>query len=299
MTQKKMSNSKINTRGPSPTKLIELRSQQILRDKLPLHEALFQFYDADYPNLDGQIEFIDKNGSTTIILFFQLKATNKNVNYHDCDIEFLNYCYKANHPCFLFFVDITNNNVYWERINKEYIEKVLGIKDISTFQQKQKRITFLSEKLVDNNVSILSEECSKHYQGLSILAASVGERTAELPPHAAIPGSDKQIIEELRARFEKGLGEMLEKMMIYHAFIYMLTPFYIDKRGEQVRRKLISYLKITDSEERFILEKLERIKLIGREGSLVYVTSKDEAVAEFNHFIDSGKIELSEASKIS
>ena len=61
-----MSNIQLETKGPSPTDLIEKKSRQILESKLPLDEAIFVWYGDKNPNLDGHIEFLDESASTTV-----------------------------------------------------------------------------------------------------------------------------------------------------------------------------------------------------------------------------------------
>lgn len=156
-----MSNLNLPTKSISPTDLIEERSKQILKSKLPLREALFTFYPDKYPNLDGHIEFLDENGSTTIKLFFQLKGTENDINYYDCDITFLNYCYRSTEPIFLIFANIPQEKVYWEHIDRTYILSALDIRDIARFAQQSKRITFLEERTINQNTPVLIDICKR------------------------------------------------------------------------------------------------------------------------------------------
>jgi len=93
-----MENKQLTTKRPSSTGLIEQTSRNIFQSKLPLSEAIFIWNDQSYPNFpntDGHIEFFDENGSTTVRMFFQLKSSKKDIAYHDCEVSFLNYCFKS------------------------------------------------------------------------------------------------------------------------------------------------------------------------------------------------------------
>ncbi len=157
-----MSNVNLQTKKSSPTDLIEERSRGILRSKLPLEEAAIQHMRDKNPIYDGIIDFFDNNGFVTR-LFFQLKSTEADVSFHDTKTDFLNYCHKAPEPNFLILVNISEDKVYWEHIDKAYIENVLGIKDLKKFDQKTKRVKFSEINVVEQNSPTLIEVCKKHY----------------------------------------------------------------------------------------------------------------------------------------
>jgi len=89
-----------------------------------------------------------------------------------------------------------------------------------------------------------------------------------------------------------------DKFILYHLFIYILRPFYLDGRGENKRRKLLSYLKITDMEEKFIIEKLTDGNLIERVGDLLSVSNKQDAISSFNHLVEIEKVDLEEITNL-
>ena len=322
-----MANEQLTTKAPSPTDQIEKKSQQIFESKLPLTDALFVWYGDKNPNLDGHIEFLGENGSTTVKLFFQLKSSEQEIIYHDCDRSFLNYCYQAAEPTFLVFVNIPQQKVYWEHITPAYIVSTLGIGDLVTFDQQTKRINFSEERMIDKNAKILEEVCRTHYQ--ETLEARVyaqeaetkGERVSGQEPtirkiREAISSSKQEVIgtpqqvtspeEEagadafghLKEKLTVLLSDMTDKLMFYYAFMYMLKPFYLDQRGEKKRRKLIDLLQITASQERFIIESLVNANLLGRVGDLIFVTQKEEAASALNHYIDAGQLNLEEITQL-
>lgn len=318
-----MTNEKLKTKGPAPTDQVEKKSQHILASKVPLSDAIFDWYGDKYPNLDGHIEFLGENGSTTVKLFFQLKSSEQDINYYDCDRSFLNYCYQAAEPTFLVFVNIQQQKVYWEHITPAYIESILGIKNITTFNQKTKRIIFSEKKIVNKNAKILEEVCKKHYkdavkareyiqeaenkgerisrQKLIIskikedISSSKQEAVSTLqqvsPQEKEI---NKNIFDCLKKKFAALISDIPNKLMFYYAFVYMLKPFYLDQRGEKKRRKLIDLMQITASQERFIIESLINSNFLGRIGELIFVVKKEEAISIINNYIDSGQLNLEE-----
>jgi hypothetical protein len=298
-----MSNESFPTKSVSNTDHIEERSRQILRAKLPLNDAILVFYSDKYPNLDGHIEFLEgENGSTAVKLFFQLKGTEQDINYYDLDVSLLNYCYRAAEPTFLILVNIPQEKVYWVHINKSYISSVLQIEDLSKFSQQQKRIIFQEDKTIDQNAPVLMGVCEKHNKEPSIdalgslLEDQVGSSVKEL----SLPGAESKSVEFsiVKSKFEKSISNLDENLMLYHAFIYALRPFYLDKRGEKKRKDLLNLLSISDAQERFIIENLLLSELLAKTGELVYVTDRADAIATLNHFVESGHINLDQVTQL-
>lgn len=298
----KMANEQLTTKKPSPTDLIEQNSKQIFESKLPLAKRIFTWYGDKYPNLDGHIEFVGENGSTAVKMFFQLKSSEQDIAYHDCEKSFLNYCYQAAEPTFLVFTNIPQQKVYWEHITISYIEDVLGIKNLTAFEQQTKRINFSEDKIINSNTQILIEECRKHYQDKSKIRAEIQDNlSADQKQIKLISEETKEktvTYHSLRERFASMLGNMTDKLMLYYALVYMLKPFYLDQRGERKRRALLGLLQITDSQERFLIESLVNANLLGRVGDLIFITRKEEAVSVINHYIDAGQLNLAEITQL-
>lgn len=323
-----MANEQLTTRGVSPTDQTEKKSQQIFESKLSLTDALFVWYGDKNPNLDGHVEFLGENGSTTVKMFFQLKSSEQDITYHDCDRSFLNYCYQATEPTFLVFANISQQKVYWEHITPAYISSTLGIVDLAVFAQQTKRVNFSEERTIDKNAKVLEGECRKHYQDILEVreytqgAEARGERVSgqeailhktneDIKKIKKDASSDqKQIIEvvpgekqekadtfqNIQEKFVSILGDMTDKFMLYYAFTHILKPFYLDQRGEKKRRTLIKFLQITDSQERFFIETLANAELIGRVGDLIFATQKENAISVFNYYIDTGRLNLEEVT---
>lgn len=104
--------------------------------------------------------------------------------------------------------------------------------------------------------------------------------------------------EEVRKKFALSITNLEERLVLYHAFVYALRPFFLDQRGENKRRKLLRYLGITDAEERFVIENLVKANLLGRTGELIYVIEKQDAISTLNHFIDIDQVDLEEVTKL-
>lgn len=298
-----MANENLATKGPSPSDLIEQNSKQIFESKLPLAGRIFIWYPDKNPNTDGHIEFLGEHGSTTVKLFFQLKSSEQDIAYHDCDRSFLNYCYQSAEPTFIVFVNIPQQKVYWEHITQSYIEDVLGIKDLTDFNQQTKRISFSEERLVDNNAQKLIEECRKHYQDKSKVDAEVQSNISAEQKQIEVlvnetPQEGSIEYDTIREKFTSLLGNMTDKMMLYFALVNILKPFYLDQRGEKKRRILLKFLQITDSQERFLIESLINANLLGRVGELIFPIRKEESVSVFERYIDNGQVDLAEITQL-
>jgi len=316
-----MTNEKLKTKGRSPTDLIEEKSIHIVKSKLPVKEAQFILYPEKTPNLDGHIEFYNKNGSTTVRLYFQLKGSQRDIKHYDCTREFINYCYMSYDPIFLIFVNIPQQKVYWEYISQTYITSILGIKDLTTFHQRTKRIKFSKEKVIDNNAKTLEEVCRKHHENVAEIrkntqeAESKGESVSRQKLINSnikenISSSKEEVISTLhqvssqkngintnvfdclKKKFEALTRDILNKLMLYYAFIYILKPFYLDQRGEKNRKKLIDFMQITDYQEHFIIESLINANFLGRVGDLIFVVKKEEAISIINNYIETGQLTL-------
>ncbi len=286
-----MSNEALPTKKLSSNDIVEKRSLQIFQSKLPLEEALFQPYEDKMPNLDGHVEFLDESGSTGIRLFYQLKGTENDVNYYDCDIELINYAYRSYEPFFLILVNIPQEKVYWEHIDKAYVATRLDIEDLSRFDQKSKRIIFPEDQKINNNSSMLMDVCRKHYDGIAKILV---EQQSLIIQEQEFDGSPSKSYEEIKEKFTDSIKKLEEKSMLYYIFVYILKPFFLDQRMEKKRREALRYLSITDSEERYIIENLITNNLLGRTGELIFVRSKNDVISVFNHFIDAGLINLKE-----
>lgn len=103
---------------------------------------------------------------------------------------------------------------------------------------------------------------------------------------------------KLSNKIDSLLNSMTDKSKLYFALVYVLKPFYMDQRGDEKRRKLLGFLQLTDSQERFIVEGLENANLFGRVGDLVFVTNKDEAISVVNHYVDTGQLDLTEIAQL-
>lgn len=288
-----MSNENLQTKKPSPTDIIEERSRLMLRSKLPLNEASISYPGDKYPNWDGILEFFN-NSEFVTKLFFQLKGTQEDANFYDTEIAFLNYCYKAYEPHFLILANIPGNKVYWEHIDKAYIENVLGIKDLTKFDQQTKRINFSETNVIEQNSPILIEICKKHY------ADNAKHFVPAMETPAIIIPSEGELMpfEEVKKKFGTTTEGLEDKLMLYHSFVYALRPFYLDRRGENKRKKLLSYLRITDAEERFIIEKFTDGHLIERVGDLISVNNRQEAISTLNHFVETGNVDLEQITNL-
>lgn len=299
-----MSPPPLRTRGPSRSDIVEDRSRELLRSKLPREDALITPFGDKHPNLDGLIEFLGKDGATGEKLLFQLKATEDDRRHYDCDVLFLNYCFQAHEPILLIFVNIPRETVYWEHIDRIYISSVLGIRNLATFTQTQKRIHFLEERIVDRNADVLAGVCRRHYarprpaeeqpeSGDRIEAVSTASQVELVDGQLGAPS-----FEDVRKKFSGSLASIEQNAILYHTFVNLLRPFFLDGRSEQKRGTLLGFLGVSEAEERFIIENLVNNGLLGRTGNLIFVTSKADAVSSLNYFVDNGTIDLEKITEL-
>ncbi|HUS48576.1 MAG TPA: hypothetical protein VMZ91_00285 [Candidatus Paceibacterota bacterium] len=92
--------------------------------------------------------------------------------------------------------------------------------------------------------------------------------------------------------------ELEEKEMIYLSFIYLLEPFYIDKRGDKIRKKVRKLLIITEKEEVLILGKLERLNLVEKTGFFISPRNKKRIKDILDNLIQGEKIDLEKITKL-
>lgn len=325
-----MANEDLKTKGPSPSHITEQQSRYILRGKLPMNEALIEDYDTTYPNIDGHIEFLKSDGgSTSVRLHFQIKSTDDpNLASHPCEKKFLNYCYESHEPIALIFVNIPRGKVYWRLINRAYIISGLKIENLQAFDQETKSVPFSDDQVIDNNAGILLDACEKHYaetaqgekfaqdarakmqfisgqeENLKILDNAIAsEKESEASDIRQVGALEPQnagsaTFADIEKNFSGQVRDLPEIMMLYHAFVYAIRPFYLDRRGQKKRVKLLEFLKISEAKERYIIEVLLKANLIGRAGDLIFVTNKDEAALSLNHYIEKGMVDPEQIAEL-
>lgn len=321
-----MANENLPTKKPSPTDLVEETSEGIFKSKLPLSKVSWYWYQKKNPNLDGHIEFIDENGSTTVKMFFQLKSSNRDITYHDCDVSFLNYCFKAAEPTFLVFVNIPQQKVFWEHITPAYIATILGIDDLRSFDQQTKRIHFSDDKIANGDITKIFDVCNEHNRGkesarrfaqdASIKGKAVSGQEPTLESIEQLISSNKEKIAEtmqqiggkqtvgaddfegIQTKFLSLIEGVPEKAMLFYAHVYLLKPFFLDQRGETTRRNVLQLLEITPAQERYITEILINANLLERTGDLIYTTQTNEARIILNHFVENGRVDLAKVTEL-
>ena len=294
-----------------------------------MEEAIIEDYDDKYPNIDGHIEFLNDNGSSTSVrLLFQIKGTEQQgLASYSCPKDFLSYCYISHDPIALIFVNIPDNKVYWQLIDRSYITSVLGIQDLASFDQETKNITFSDDRVIDKNAPTLLGICAKRWaemlgseeyqrEAKATMRLVTGQEEDQRILHNKLASAQESATDEIRQtkqlekqpiketfadlerKFLERTSDLPGKMMLYHSFVYALRPFYLDLRNQQKRVKLLGLLNITEAEERYIVENLTKADLLGRVGSLIFVTNKEQAAVSLDHYFEAGVIDPEQVAEL-
>lgn len=93
-------------------------------------------------------------------------------------------------------------------------------------------------------------------------------------------------------------SKLTDKEKIYLSFIYLLEPFYIDKKGLKVRKKLRNFLGSTKADEISFLKKMEELGLIGKTGTLVSLKDNKFAKKLLDELIGNNKIDLDQVNNL-
>src|SRR5262249_23946502 len=148
-------------------------------------------------------------------------------------------------------------------------------------------------RIIDQNADVLARVCRQHYKNLQVTPeseAKVEERIEALSTAHQIDFVEGQIaalsFDAVRAKFSASIESIHEKAILYHAFVHMLRPFFLDSRGEKKRGALLQLLGVSETEERFIIESLMNGGLLGRTGNLLFVMNKGEAISALSFFVD-------------
>ena len=94
------------------------------------------------------------------------------------------------------------------------------------------------------------------------------------------------------------LSDLKEKEIIYLSLIYLLEPFYVDNRGDIIRKKLRKLLTITKKEENTLVRKFEKSNLIERTGSLIFLRDKKTIKEFLDDLIKKNKINLEKITEL-
>ncbi len=205
------------------------------------------------------------------------------------------------------------NSVYDNEIEITLIQEMcIGSTKIGDISEEAKKEAEKPSEIIEaylnptwknmKNSKVLIEECRKHYQDKSkTLAETQDDLSSEQKQVDAIskePKEETVTYNTISEKVNSLLDSITDKSRLYFALVYILKPFYTDQRGDEKRRKLLGFLQLTDSQERFIIESLVNTNLLGRVGDLVFVTNKDEAISVVNHYVDNGQFDLTEIAQL-
>lgn len=132
----------------SKSQVIDEKAQGILKSSLSAEYVTITEINGNYPGIDGLIQLVENGDYTGMNLFYQLKGSetfDKEYKFQ-CEVRYLKYWLKMNLPVILIFVDVVSKNIYWQKIDKEYVNslKIRG-------RQKTKIISINPDNVIEQS----------------------------------------------------------------------------------------------------------------------------------------------------
>ena len=245
------------------------------------------------PNHDGYLELIDASGYPEGTLFVQVKTLhksriNKKISYRFKNQNFFAYCSVPRENSILFIgVDRKSNVAYWEEITPAFVKEQkgntlylpkqniisAGNNDYHKYWLEICKIRQKAIEFYQNNKEQINQPPTKKTKKKKVSVTVVEDAKQKL--------KDLFVVADLKYKY-------------YYPFIDLLQPFFIDKRGEEQRKKLRQLFDITQKMESGFMEKMindKLVKIIGE--SLCFVIDQEKAQALQKEMIDKGAIDLS------
>ncbi len=96
----------------------------------------------------------------------------------------------------------------------------------------------------------------------------------------------------VRSRYVAIGEKLVDNLLYYQAFVYLLAEFYSDERGDSVREGVRSVLKISPEEEVLIIQTLKESGVLNEIGNLLYLEDNTEAKVSLARLLDQGDIDV-------
>lgn len=96
----------------------------------------------------------------------------------------------------------------------------------------------------------------------------------------------------LQIKYQGMLTRYSDKLIFYQCFIYLIPEFYIDGRGESIRKVVRQLLDITKEEDEMIIQQLIHFEIVEVIGGLIYLKDKTDAKVALNELVSSGKLDV-------
>lgn len=124
-----------------------------------------------------------------------------------------------------------------------------------------------------------NEELAKLKQSIEYLVTS---------PKITVSGNFK----ELKLKYHSLLNDYTDKLIFYQCFIYLIPEFYLDTRGDEVRKTVREVLSVTAEEERSIIDHLVQMDIVEVVGDLITLRDNKDAKTALAELIKSGQVDI-------
>ncbi len=109
---------------------------------------------------------------------------------------------------------------------------------------------------------------------------------------------NKNITNKYLDKFKDIFVDFELKKKYYYAFVYLLSPWYLDDRAKKEREKIYKLFEIKKSDEDKIIKELEKEKYIRVEIGMVIINDKNKAENILNEVINKVDISLENVVKL-
>jgi hypothetical protein len=162
-------------------------------------------------NYDGQLRILDDHRRSEVVTLngqdlvvdtkYQIKSSAKRTTAYPFDIKDLSDYVLQGRPVFVFLVNMEDRIVYYEVVNRKYVEYVLGI-DLKTTTQKTKTVRF-HKQFTGNTGDLLYDFVECENIGIpkpEELPEAQEATRSEVTAHKALVGTiDSDIIYDIEA----------------------------------------------------------------------------------------------------
>jgi hypothetical protein len=222
--------------------------------------AKFNFVLDNFPNLDGFLEFYDKDSfPLNKKPFFQTKSTSiLTKTSYQYELEHLNYYFREPNPIILFFVNIPKKEIYYIIVSKHYISTVLKINP-ETYVGDTKTIEFSKLNLFTGDIDKLISDYDDEYLELTQI------RQLE----ASSQGASKNEVSEHKRKVIQMVASEAEKIFMLEALFFFYFPANLT--DIDLIKKIADKVGVSGKELDYLLEKMFDSKILNNIKNLVSV----------------------------
>jgi hypothetical protein len=250
-----------------------------------------------WPNHDGHLEIVNGEGYPLGEITVQVKTLNpknigKKISYSFNDDKFLSYCNDppTNNPILFIGIDRNTDTGYWMEMNPDVVKR---LKNKTLYLDKKSVITKDNQGYYDywKKICELRREAVKR-----------GLKHTKTVSGASSPATLRRISPSLLWRSQKKLqGLFISKALMqkyYFAFMDLLEPFYLDKRGDKQRKRLRVLFGISEDQEMEFIKKMSSLSWIKQVGELCVIIDAIKAQKLQAEIIDKGHLTLDEILRL-